>query len=706
MRGPIGLATLPRARLITTVVAAACLHAPAVPAGDGSANLAEHVRAARWGEVGSAAAAYTPPWPPEVALVAARAERHLGRPARARELLRTALPQAGGLAPALRLEAAEAALALGQDPWPVVQPLLTARADAAQRRAVAQVLRRAWEELPVSVLTAYHGRPLPRTLRRWRDAVIATRTSDTRLALRVLADRHDDGPAARAATFLRTRSALSPADRLLVGQALLATGFWREAEGWFSQQPQPEEAGQRHQLAFLHARALYRLGRIGEAAAVFQVALATATTPAERHAAAVQRARCGELLGDWEAAGVAWDIARRADPTAPAGWEGVARAAITRGATEGVCSPLASAPAAARRVAAERTAAVLLARSQGEAARVCLAHAEPGSARARLLGALAERMAGHHEEAQRRIATLLADPASGTWREVALILPPLPPVPAGGEPQAARDVRHLTELAARCGPGPARSALAAALKSDPAWAGVVSGAPPVPPALPPAVRALLRVGLEREAARLFAAQFPVSLPAAAAWSASALAAWDNSPAALRAGERVWQALGGVPAGLVPEVVTRAVLPPDMVAPVALAASAAQVSPALLAAIVRQESRFDASALSPAGARGVAQLVPETARRLGASEEDLWRPDLSLELAAKELARLQEVFGARPAVIAAAYNAGDAVVANWLAVLGEDCDEVTFTAAIPYQETSTYVRAVLEGVNLAGHLRGS
>lgn len=695
--------SIPPWSLLAVLLAAAPGPVDGASSGGATSDLAAHVRAGHWGEVRVACAAHPRPWPAEVVLVAARAERLLGDLGRAQEILHAGLPQAGTLAAALRLEAAEAALATRRDPWPFVQPLLVARADRAHQRAVGHVLRRAWDTLPENILDAYQSRPLPRTLRRWRDAATSTRTGNVSLALKLLEDRHDDGPAGRAASFLASRRELPPEARLLVGQGLLATGFWREAEAWLSQLPQPDGAGQRQTLAFFHGRALYRLGRTAEAASRFQVALDTATTAMERHAAAVQLARCEELSGDWDAAGVAWETARRADPTAPAGWEGVARAAVMRGSTEGLCAPLANAPPAAQIVAAERIAAVLLARSQGEAAHACLAYAAPGSARARLLNALQRRGAGHYDEARRQFSAVIADVKAGTWREVVLLLQPPYPPSSSLEPEPTRTLPQLAELASRYGPGQARAALAAALAADPAWAFVLGDPPPVPASLPRELHAFWRVGLEREAARLHAATFPVSVPAEAAWSARVLATWDNSPAALGAGERVWQALAGVPAGLLPAIVARAVLPEEMVRPLATAAAAAGVSPALLAAIVRQESRFDADAFSPAGARGMGQLVPETARRLGASEEDLWHPDLSLALSAKELARLQQVFGARPAVVAAAYNAGETVVASWLAVLGGRCDEAIFAAAIPYQETSTYVRAVLEGMSLARYL---
>jgi len=701
----VASAATPRGPLTLPWVAALLLATGEVRGAGGAdapPELASYVRAGSWQEVRAACQARPQPWPAEVALVAARAARHLGEPLQAQDIVRAALPRAGPLAAALRLEGAEAALGAARDPWPLLQPLVSGTSEAAHRRAAAALLRRAWDELPVRILARYETRSLPQGLRRWWEAIAATRQQNVALALKVLAQRHDDAPAGRVAPFLSSRPDLPGRDGLLVGRALLATGRWREASDWLAALSPPDEVEHRHQLAFLGGRAAYRLGRLTEAVPLFQKAIATASTAAQRHSAAVQLARCQELLGEWEMAQAAWELARQADPAAPVGWEGVARARIVRG-EEDVCAALAEAPAAPREAAAQRVAALLLARSQGEAAGGCLRFARGAGGRARLLDVVHLRLSGHHHQAQQYLSALLADVSAGRWREVALLLPSTLTPEAPSAPTPTRLLPQLAELAAHHGPRAAQGALEAALARDPTWAAVVQGSPPEPDSLPPHLKALLAVGLARDAAQLYPSAFPAAHPAEAAWSARALAQWGNWGAALTAGERVWRALGGIPAGLLPPSVARAVLPPELLEPVVAAAAAAQVSPALLAAVIRQESRFDAQAFSPAGARGLAQLVPETARRLGASEEDLWRPEHALVLAGRELARLQQVFGNRPAVVAAAYNAGEGVVASWLTALGEDCDQVTFTAAIPYQETSGYVLAVLEGMGLARYL---
>src|SRR5207247_709998 len=117
------------------------------------------------------------------------------------------------------------------------------------------------------------------------------------------------------------------------------------------------------------------------------------------------------------------------------------------------------------------------------------------------------------------------------------------------------------------------------------------------------------------------------------------------------------------------------LPPLRIATAALPAPSAAVAfgvdQLLLAAIVRQESVFDAAALSPAGARGLAQLLPGTAaltaRGLDVTFYPDWItvPDLNLHLGAAHLQELLRRFGDRVDVAVAAYNAGVSPVVRWL-----------------------------------------
>lgn len=89
-------------------------------------------------------------------------------------------------------------------------------------------------------------------------------------------------------------------------------------------------------------------------------------------------------------------------------------------------------------------------------------------------------------------------------------------------------------------------------------------------------------------------------------------------------------------------------------------------PSFMARLIWKESRFDPSAVSPVGAQGIAQFMPGTARdrRLG----DPFDPQQALTASADYLGELRVSFG-NLGLAAAAYNAGEQRVRNWLAGLG-------------------------------------
>ena len=182
-----------------------------------------------------------------------------------------------------------------------------------------------------------------------------------------------------------------------------------------------------------------------------------------------------------------------------------------------------------------------------------------------------------------------------------------------------------------------------------------------------------------------------------AWSGG-LAARGFGPAAVRLG---WQAALKAPAD--PRVL-RAIFPWPNRAVVEAEAVEFGVDPLLLVALVRQESVFDAEALSPAGARGLAQLLPGTAalkaRGLDVTFYPEWItvPDLNLHLGAAHLDELLRRFDGRVDAAVAAYNAGGSPVTRWLA-RGGPADPDEFLELIPYRETRDYVRSVLRNREL-------
>jgi soluble lytic murein transglycosylase-like protein len=108
------------------------------------------------------------------------------------------------------------------------------------------------------------------------------------------------------------------------------------------------------------------------------------------------------------------------------------------------------------------------------------------------------------------------------------------------------------------------------------------------------------------------------------------------------------------------------------------AAAYSIDPALVRSIVEAESGFDPRATSPAGARGLMQLMPETAQSLGVV--DAYDAQENLRGGTRYLRGLLDRFGdVRLAV--AAYNAGPAAVER-------------FGGVPPFSETQQYVRRVL------------
>jgi soluble lytic murein transglycosylase-like protein len=128
----------------------------------------------------------------------------------------------------------------------------------------------------------------------------------------------------------------------------------------------------------------------------------------------------------------------------------------------------------------------------------------------------------------------------------------------------------------------------------------------------------------------------------------------------------------------------------------------QVDPALAFAHALQESNFRATAVSPANARGLMQIMPGTARdhasrlSLGASYEDLNDPQVNLAYGQRHLAMLRDsaaTGGALPKIMAA-YNAGLTPVARWNSEINDQNDPLLWMESIPYWETRGYVAIVM------------
>lgn len=141
------------------------------------------------------------------------------------------------------------------------------------------------------------------------------------------------------------------------------------------------------------------------------------------------------------------------------------------------------------------------------------------------------------------------------------------------------------------------------------------------------------------------------------------------------------------------------------------ASEQGLDPILLAALIRQESSFNPMATSPAGARGLAQVMPEVGERL-AHELDypvwdpvlLYQPDVSIQLGAFHLRELFSRYDER-AHILAAYNAGQSKVELWSKRIGVDDPEI-FAERISFVETRDYVRIIKRNEEIYRTLYGA
>ena len=153
-----------------------------------------------------------------------------------------------------------------------------------------------------------------------------------------------------------------------------------------------------------------------------------------------------------------------------------------------------------------------------------------------------------------------------------------------------------------------------------------------------------------------------------------------------------EALAG---GMRDEAVWRLAYPRVFWQEAAAAAAAAGIDPLLLLALVREESRYDPAAVSPAGAVGLAQLLPSTARALaGDVPTDAARlkdPTLNLTLGARYLRMQLDRFHGDLRLALAAYNAGPGNARRWM---GLDPDPDYLVEKLDFAETRAYVRRVL------------
>lgn len=125
-----------------------------------------------------------------------------------------------------------------------------------------------------------------------------------------------------------------------------------------------------------------------------------------------------------------------------------------------------------------------------------------------------------------------------------------------------------------------------------------------------------------------------------------------------------------------------------------------VDPRFVLAIMKQESGFKPQAKSPAAARGLLQLVYDTAIKYNKKAgfetiqpDDLYRPDLNIAIGVEYIAELKRRFGGLYEAVAASYNAGEDNAERWLKRT-KPRESGIFTSEVGFAETKTYVMKVM------------
>lgn len=133
-------------------------------------------------------------------------------------------------------------------------------------------------------------------------------------------------------------------------------------------------------------------------------------------------------------------------------------------------------------------------------------------------------------------------------------------------------------------------------------------------------------------------------------------------------------------------------------------------PALVLGVIRQESAFLESAASPAGALGLMQLMPATAKQMAKevgvkyNEKALTKDgQYNIQLGSAYLGKLIDRFDGSYVLAAAGYNAGPSRMGDWIDTYGDPrlshTDAIDWVESIPFDETRNYVQRVMENLEI-------
>jgi soluble lytic murein transglycosylase len=132
-------------------------------------------------------------------------------------------------------------------------------------------------------------------------------------------------------------------------------------------------------------------------------------------------------------------------------------------------------------------------------------------------------------------------------------------------------------------------------------------------------------------------------------------------------------------------------------------------PALVLGLARQESEFDPTAVSSAGARGLMQLMPASAKHAASTQgmayrqNDLTNPTYNMQLGMATIAEYLDRWNDSYVLAIASYNAGPTNVRNWVETYGDPrdpgVDPIDWIESIPFPETRNYVQRVIENLEV-------
>ena len=136
-----------------------------------------------------------------------------------------------------------------------------------------------------------------------------------------------------------------------------------------------------------------------------------------------------------------------------------------------------------------------------------------------------------------------------------------------------------------------------------------------------------------------------------------------------------------------------------------------LDPYMVASLIRQESEFNPTAISPANAFGLMQLLPSVGRSMAKeegihhfNEMELLNPETNIRLGTRYLKQTLDKFDGQPPYAFAAYNAGDSRVTDWQSI-GRYHGMDEFVESIPFTETRDYVQAILRNESIYRELNG-